>query len=59
MTNGKTVDNGGSMVPALLVSPVVVTRQTVVSTVVADGFWTRADLCTDTYLAACAAAGVV
>jgi D-xylose transport system substrate-binding protein len=58
MTNGKTVDSGGTMVPALLVSPVGVTRQTVVSTVVADGFWTKADLCTDQYLAACAAAGV-
>jgi D-xylose transport system substrate-binding protein len=58
MTNGKTVDNGGTMVPALLVSPIAVTRQTVVSTVLADGFWTKADLCTDQYLAACTAAGV-
>jgi D-xylose transport system substrate-binding protein len=58
MTGGKTVDNGGTVVPALLVSPVAVTRQTVVSTVVADGYWTKADLCTDQYLAACAAAGV-
>jgi D-xylose transport system substrate-binding protein len=58
MTNGKTVDSGGAMVPALLVSPVGVTRQTVVSTVVADGFWTKADLCTDQYLAACSAAGI-
>jgi D-xylose transport system substrate-binding protein len=58
LTNGKTVDNGSASVPALLVSPVAVTRQTVVSTVVADGFWTKADLCTDQYLAACAAAGV-
>jgi D-xylose transport system substrate-binding protein len=58
MTNGKTVDSGGTMVPALLVSPVGVTRETVVSTVVADGYWTKADLCTDQYLAACTAAGV-
>jgi D-xylose transport system substrate-binding protein len=58
MTDGKTIDNGSASVPALLVSPVAVTRQTVVSTVVADGFWTKADLCTDQYLAACAAAGV-
>ncbi len=46
------------MVPALLVSPVAVTRQTVISTIVADGFWTKADLCTDQYLAACSAAGI-
>lgn len=58
MTNGNAVDNGGTMVPAVLVSPVAVTRQTVVSTVVADGFWTKADLCTDQYLAACTAAGL-
>jgi D-xylose transport system substrate-binding protein len=58
MTDGRTVANGGTMVPALLVSPVAVTRQTVVSTVVADGYWTKADLCTDQYLAACRAAGV-
>ena len=58
MTNGKTADNGSIAVPALLVSPVAVTRQTVVSTVIADGFWTKADLCTDQYAAACAAAGV-
>lgn len=58
MTNGKVVDNGSAMVPALLISPVAVTRQTVVSTIVADGFWTKTDLCTDQYLAACNAAGV-
>jgi hypothetical protein len=28
------------------------------SDLVADGYWTKADLCTDQYLAACAAAGV-
>lgn len=62
MTDGKTVaksvDNGSTMVPALLVSPVAVTRQTIISTVVADGFWTRADICTGDYLAACIAAGI-
>jgi D-xylose transport system substrate-binding protein len=58
MTDGKTVDNGGAAVPALLVSPVAVTRQTVVSTVIADGFWTKSDLCADQYAQACAAAGV-
>src|SRR6266851_3631638 len=58
MTNGNVVDNGSAMVPALLVSPVAVTRQTVISTIVADGFWTKSDLCTDQYLAACSAAGI-
>jgi D-xylose transport system substrate-binding protein len=57
-TGGKAVDNGAAMVPALLVSPVAVTRETIVSTVIADGFWTRADICTDQYMRACAAAGI-
>jgi D-xylose transport system substrate-binding protein len=58
MTNGKTVDNGSTIVPALLVSPVAVTRQTVISTVIADGFWTKADICTGQYASACTAAGI-
>jgi D-xylose transport system substrate-binding protein len=57
-TNGKTVDNGSTSVPALLVSPVAVTRQTIVSTVIADGFLARTDLCTDQFGKACAAAGI-
>jgi D-xylose transport system substrate-binding protein len=58
MTSWKTVDNGSATVPALLVSPLAVTRPTVVSTVIADGFWTKADLCVDQYAAACAAVGI-
>ena len=58
MINGKTVDNGSVMVPALLVSPVAVTRPTIVSTVIADGLWTRSDICTNQYAAACTAAGI-
>jgi D-xylose transport system substrate-binding protein len=58
MTNGKTVDNGGATVPALLVSPVAVTRPTIISTVIADGFLTKADLCTDQYAKACLATGI-
>jgi D-xylose transport system substrate-binding protein len=58
MTNGKTVDNGSTSVPALLVSPVAVTRQTIISTVIADSFLTKADLCTDQFAKACVAAGI-
>ena len=42
----------------MLISPVAVTRPTIISTVVADGYWTRADLCTGEYVAACRAAGI-
>jgi D-xylose transport system substrate-binding protein len=58
MTNGKMVDNGSTSVPALLVSPVAVTRQTIISTVIADGFLTKADLCTDQFAKACLAVGI-
>ena len=58
MIGGKSVDNGSTTIPALLVSPVAVTRPTVVSTVIADGYWTKADLCVDQYAAACAAVGI-
>jgi D-xylose transport system substrate-binding protein len=58
MTNGQTVDNGSSSVPAVLVSPVAVTRQTIISTVIADGFLSRTDLCTDQFVKACAAVGI-
>ena len=59
MTGGKTLDNGSTQVPALLISPVAVTRQTIVSTVLADGFWTRSDICTAVYATACSAAGLI
>ena len=58
MTGGATVDNGAAEVPGVLVQPVAVTRRTVISTVVADGFWTRADICTADYVEACRAAGL-
>jgi D-xylose transport system substrate-binding protein len=58
LTNGMTVDNGSTMVPALLVSPLTVTRQTIVSTVIADGFLTKSELCADRFAPACAAAGI-
>jgi D-xylose transport system substrate-binding protein len=58
MTGGNTLDNGATEVAAVLIQPVAVTRRTVVSTVVADGFWTRADICTADYADACRAAGL-
>ena len=58
MTGGNTLNNGATDVPAVLIQPVAVTRRTVVSTVVADGFWTRADICTADFAEACRAAGL-
>jgi D-xylose transport system substrate-binding protein len=58
LTGGKTVDNNAVNLPAALVQPLAVTRRTLVSTVIADGFWTKADICTTDYAAACRSAGL-
>jgi D-xylose transport system substrate-binding protein len=55
--NGKT-DNGSGQVPSVLLQPVAVTKDNVKSTIVKDGFWTAAQLCTSQYKAACTAAGI-
>jgi D-xylose transport system substrate-binding protein len=44
--------------PASLNPPVAVTAQTIKSTVIRDGFWTTADLCTAPYASACAELGI-
>jgi D-xylose transport system substrate-binding protein len=58
LTSGSTVSNGAAYVPAVLVQPLAVTRKTLLGTVIADGFWTRADICTAEYAQACHAAGL-
>lgn len=50
------VNNGKKDVPSILLTPVVVTKDNVKSTVVADGFWTPAQICTGAYQQACQAA---
>lgn len=45
-------------VPATLLDPVAVTVDDILSTVVADGFWTIDDICTPAYEAACERAGL-
>jgi D-xylose transport system substrate-binding protein len=58
MTNGKTVNNGKADIKSVLLTPVAVTKANIQSTVVKDGFWTAADICTSNYVSACAAAGI-
>ncbi|ATB43075.1 conjugal transfer protein TraF [Cystobacter fuscus] len=53
--NGK-VNNGMKDVPSILLPAQVVTKDNVKSTVVADGFWTPAQICEGAYAAACASA---
>ena len=58
MTNGKTVNNKTKDIPSILLTPVAVTKANIKDSVVADGFWTAADICTGTYASACASAGI-
>jgi D-xylose transport system substrate-binding protein len=51
--SARRVDNGKAQVPSLLLEPRVVTRADIASTVVADGFWKAADVCTPVLVAAC------
>jgi D-xylose transport system substrate-binding protein len=53
-----TVDNGAGQVPSILLDPVTVTKDTIASTVVKDGFVTPSALCAGAYAEACKAAGI-
>lgn len=53
-----TVNNEVMDVPSILLDPIVVTRDNVADTVVADGFWSVEDICTAEYADACAEIGL-
>lgn len=53
-----TVNNTKVDVPSILLDPVTVTKDNVNSTVVADGFYTPAQICTPDYAQACKDAGI-
>lgn len=59
MTQGKTVNNGKIDVPAVLLTPVAVTKDNIQETVVKDGFWSVDQICTAEYVDACKVAGLV
>ncbi len=44
LSKGQTIDNGAGKAPAVLLTPIAVTRENVQSTVVKDGFWTAAQI---------------
>ncbi|TMD08787.1 MAG: sugar ABC transporter substrate-binding protein [Chloroflexi bacterium] len=58
MTAGAVTNNTSKDVPSVLLKPVAVMKDNVKTTVVADKFWTAADICTAQYAAACTAAGI-
>jgi D-xylose transport system substrate-binding protein len=53
-----TENNGKSDVPTIKLDVVPVTKDKVKDTVIADGFWKAADVCTGAYKSACADAGI-
>jgi D-xylose transport system substrate-binding protein len=53
-----TTDNGTMKVPSVILQPVVVTKDNVNDTIIKDGFWTVAQICTPAYAADCKAAGI-
>ena len=65
LAKGQSVDGtsttdtaGGASIASFLLTPVAVTVDNIESTVVADGFYTAAQICTPDYAAACATAGI-
>jgi D-xylose transport system substrate-binding protein len=61
LVNGDPVTQGVIIngTPTLLLTPVAVTIDNIMDTVVADGFWTVAEICTADYAAACTEHGIV
>ena len=51
-------DSGKTSVPSVILTPVAVTKANVASTVIKDGFWTAAQICTPAFASACKAAGI-
>lgn len=60
LANGETVTGDIEVegTPTTLLDPVVVTIDNILETVVADGFYTVEDICTEEYADACVAAGI-
>jgi len=51
-------NSGKTSVPSVILTPVAVTRANIASTVVKDGFWTAAQICTSAFASACKSAGI-
>ena len=52
------VNNGLEDVPSILLEPIAVTKDNINDTIVADGFWSAAQICTPAYQEACTEAGI-
>ena len=54
----KNVNNGAVEVPSAMLAASIVTRSTIMSTVIGGKFWKVSDICTATFKKACAKAGI-
>ncbi len=52
------IHNGYRRVPSVLLSPVAVNRENVKTTVIADGFWSTAQVCVGRFAAECRRTGI-
>jgi D-xylose transport system substrate-binding protein len=52
------VNNGAKDVPSVLLSPIAVTKDNIMDTVIKDGFLTVEEICTGQYKSACKEAGI-
>jgi D-xylose transport system substrate-binding protein len=50
--------NGQGSIQSVILKPVAVTKDNINSTIIKDGFWTAAQVCTSAYASACKAAGI-
>ncbi len=57
LVTGNT-DNGQGSIPSVILTPVAVTKANVNDTVIKDGYWTAAQICTAEFKTACTAAGI-
>ncbi|WP_370101856.1 sugar ABC transporter substrate-binding protein [Streptacidiphilus sp. MAP12-20] len=58
IVNSTKTNGSGNQVPSDLLTPVLVNKANIKSTVVADGLWTVAQICTPDFAAACKSAGL-
>ncbi len=52
------VKNSSGSVPAVILTPVAVTKANIKNTIIKDNFWTASQICTAAYASACKAAGI-
>jgi len=57
LVTGNT-DNGQGSIKSVILTPVSVTKDNINDTVIKDGYWTAAQICTAEFKAACTAAGI-